>query len=148
MPSVPGLRSPYDTVSGIVYFGRMLDKIRLHARGELPEDYTAFIGAEPGGFDARCVRFLALDYSALTQRVLQGGTDEEILAWAFANGRQPSEEEIEVWNGFMMKRGWRDPARERLLFRLQESGLPLGGGIETMFDYIDADEGRPAKTFP
>ena len=33
---IPGLRSPYDTVGGIVQFGRMLDKIRLHAAGKLP----------------------------------------------------------------------------------------------------------------
>jgi hypothetical protein len=26
-------RSPYDVVGGLVYFPRMLDKIRLHARG-------------------------------------------------------------------------------------------------------------------
>jgi len=37
---VPGLRSAYDEVGGIVYFGRMLDKIRLKARGALPADYN------------------------------------------------------------------------------------------------------------
>jgi Domain of unknown function (DUF5069) len=26
-------RSPYDMVGGVIYFPRMLDKIRLHARG-------------------------------------------------------------------------------------------------------------------
>jgi len=36
---VPGLRSAYDEVGGIVYFGRMLDKIRLKAKGQLPTDY-------------------------------------------------------------------------------------------------------------
>jgi hypothetical protein len=29
------LRSPPEKVGGLVHFGRMLDKIRLHARGEL-----------------------------------------------------------------------------------------------------------------
>jgi hypothetical protein len=37
---VPGLRSSYEKVGGIVYFGRMLDKIRLHASGRLPEGYN------------------------------------------------------------------------------------------------------------
>jgi hypothetical protein len=37
---VPGLRSLYEKVGGIVYFGRMLDKIRLHASGRLPEGYN------------------------------------------------------------------------------------------------------------
>jgi hypothetical protein len=30
-PSFHGLRSPLDQVKGLVYFGRMLDKIRLAA---------------------------------------------------------------------------------------------------------------------
>jgi len=34
-----GLRSPYDKVGGLLYFGRMLDKIRSHAKGELPLEY-------------------------------------------------------------------------------------------------------------
>ncbi len=39
MPPVPGLRSCYARVGRLVYFGRMLDKIRLHAAGRLPADY-------------------------------------------------------------------------------------------------------------
>ena len=30
-----GLRSPYEKVGGLFYFGRMVDKIRNHAKGEL-----------------------------------------------------------------------------------------------------------------
>src|SRR5947208_1273270 len=36
-----GLRSPASRVGGIVYFGRMLDKIRQHQKGQLPSDYQA-----------------------------------------------------------------------------------------------------------
>jgi len=43
-----GLRSPFAKINGFVYFGRMLDKIRMHAKGELPEDYQANLGK---GFD-------------------------------------------------------------------------------------------------
>src|SRR6266545_7456633 len=64
--------------------------------------------------------------SALEAETLKGGSDEELLAWAFANGRQPSEEEIEVWNAFMTKRGWRDGGTQRLNERLAEIGLPPG----------------------
>jgi gluconokinase len=35
MPNIPGLRSCYDKVGRLIYFGRMLDKIRLHAAGQL-----------------------------------------------------------------------------------------------------------------
>ena len=78
-------------------------------------------------------------------RVKQGGTDEEILEWAFGQGRKPSEEEIEVWNEFMRKRGWKDEASERLQQRKAESGFPGRADIETFFDYIDLDEGRDPR---
>jgi len=140
---IPGLRSPYETVGGIVVFGRLLDKIRLHAQGKLPEDWVVAKGLARG-FDGRCIRFLQIDYDALEAETLKGGLDDELLEWAFANGRTPSAEEIEVWNGFMMKYGWRDAANERLVFRLEEAGLPADAA-ETMFDFIEVDEGRATR---
>ncbi len=108
---VTGLRSCHEKVGGIYYVGRMFDKIRLHAAGKLPEDYHANLG---NGFDGRVLAFLRLDYPALVARVKQGGTDEGILEWCFAQGRRPSEEEIEVWSEYMRKRGWNDDATPRL----------------------------------
>jgi hypothetical protein len=49
--------------------------------------------------------------------------------------------EIEVWNPFMLKRGWRDATTQRLNDRLAEIGLPPGTAL-TMFEFIDLDEGR------
>jgi hypothetical protein len=139
---IPGLRSPSDQVKGIVYFGRMLDKIRLYASGKLPEGWHAARGTNSkAAFDSRCCRFLHIDYAALEKETLKGRTDEELLAWAFANGRQPTEDDIEVWNGFMTKRGWRDSGTQRLNERLAEIGL-APGTVETMFEFIDLDEGR------
>ena len=79
----------------------MLSKIRLHAKGELPQEYVDFLGDQPLVFDWRCVTFLGVDYGKLTERTLEGGTDEEVLEWAFQNGRKPTDQEIEIWNGFM-----------------------------------------------
>lgn len=140
MPNVPGLRSPYAKVGRVVYFGRMLDKIRLHARHALPvADYAANLGK---GFDLRCVNFLRVTYDELKARVLAGGhTDEQLLAWAHERGGARTDEECEVWNGFMMKRGWRDPGTEILEKRIRESHLE-GKPIMSMFDYIDFDEDR------
>jgi hypothetical protein len=39
-----GIRSPSAKVGGLVYFGRMLDKIRTHEKNELPHDYHANLG--------------------------------------------------------------------------------------------------------
>ena len=55
-----GLRSPYDKVGGLFYFGRMLDKIRSQARGELPPDYKANLG---NGLDKNCINFLRVTYA-------------------------------------------------------------------------------------
>ncbi len=142
---IPGLRSPSAQINGLVYFSRMLDKIRLHAAGQLPEGWIGAKGtAAKGSFDARCCAFLHLDYAALEAETLKGGSDEALLAWAYANGRQPSEDEIEVWNAFMMKRGWRDTGTQRLHERLAEIGLPPDAA-HTMFEFIDLDEGRSSK---
>jgi gluconokinase len=117
----------------------MLDKIRAHAKGELPEDYQANLGR---GFDASCITFLQVDYNQLVERVKKGGTDEEILRWCFSAGQQPSEDQIHVWNEFMRKRGWNDEISGTLKRRKKEAGMADRSEIETMFAFIDADEGR------
>ncbi|HUR60161.1 MAG TPA: DUF5069 domain-containing protein [Opitutaceae bacterium] len=138
---VPGLRSAYDEVGGIVYFGRMLDKIRLKARGELPTDYN--IGTKEWyDFDSRCTRFLKIKYAALRARVLEGGSDAQVLRWCFRHGRKPAAEEIEIWNTFMRKRGWRDTSSAGLEHDKRAAGLADQSEIVTWFDLFDADEGR------
>jgi gluconokinase len=139
---VPGLRSPYDKIGGIVYFGRMLDKIRLYAAGKLPPDYLENLGK---GFDLRCCNFLRVTYEDLVTRVKLGATDEDVLTWCFEHGRKPSDEEIEIWNDFMRKRGWRDSSSARVTQRLKEAGASHRTDIQTMFDLLDLDEGRPPR---
>src|SRR5215467_11756346 len=99
------LRSPSEKIGSLFYFGRMLDKIRLHAKGELPSDYHENLGK---GFDEKCVTFLRVDYDELVERVKKDRRDEEILEWCFTVGHQPTENEVYVWNEFMRKRGWND----------------------------------------
>jgi hypothetical protein len=139
---IEGLRSPHHQTQGIVYFGRMLDKIRLHQATRLPIEYQPNLG---GGFDDFCCRFLGIEYAAVISRTHAGGTDEEILAWAFATGRQPSDFDIMVWNEFMRKRGWNDTASHRLAERKAESGFADRDDIQVFFDYIDMDEGRDPR---
>jgi gluconokinase len=120
----------------------MVDKIRLHAVGALPQSWVeAMGGGRQGSFDWRCCQFLQIDYAEFQAEVLKGLGDEELLNRAYAYGREPSDGEIEIWNAFMKKRGWRDNGTERLHERLAEIGLPPGT-VETMFEFIDLDEGR------
>ena len=115
----------YIETKGLIYFARMLDKIRLKAAGKLQPEY--FTGVEdPTHFDARCTRFLGANYAELAQRTLQGGSDEE----------------ISIWNAFLRKRGWRDDASDELAESKNEAGFGDRADIQTWMDLHDAEEGR------
>jgi hypothetical protein len=136
--------SDYRETKGLIYFARMLDKIRLHATGRLEPGY--FVGVEdPTFFDARCTRFLGVNYDELAQWTLQGGSDEQILEWCFAHGRRPSDEEIQIWNAFLLKRGWRDEASADLAEAKKRSGLADRDDVQTWVDLHDAEEGRTPR---
>jgi len=136
------IRSPHHQVHGIVIFARIIDKIRLHAEGKLPAGYH--IGPMAGNrtFDDRVCKFLGVSFDDLSARALQPGSDEEILDWCFEHGRKPDAEQIEVWNGFMTKRGWRDSGSTTLVEQKAEAGFAARDEIQTYFDLMDAEEGR------
>lgn len=133
--------SDYQETKGLIYFARMLDKIRLHAENRLAPGY--FVGTDdPTFFDARCSRFLGVNYDELVERTLQGGSNEEVLEWCFARGKKPSEEEIEIWNAFIAKRGWRDAGSADLRAARERLGWSGRDEIQTWVDLHDAEEGR------
>ena len=134
-------KSPNEKASGMAYFPRMLDKIRLHARGELGEDYHANLG-RPNTADGACCGFLQVNYDELRERVLAGGTNEEILDWCYQKGRRLNNVDLLVWNGFITKLGWRDFASARLDRRKRKIGIADRADIATLPDLIDFDEGR------
>jgi Domain of unknown function (DUF5069) len=75
-------RSPFDQVGGMVYFARMLDKIRLSARGQLRQDFQRNLGS---GFDGRCTRYLHIRYTELVDRALR--VDQTKRSWRGASRR-------------------------------------------------------------
>lgn len=139
MPTYPP--SAYDLTGGVSYFPRMCQKIRLHAAGELPTEYHGNLGK---GFDDRMCRYLQVDYDKLRERVLAGGTDEDVLEWCYSNGLRLNDMHILVWNGFARKRGWRDDdGGTKFLGEFKaSSNLSDREDIQTMFDYYDVDEKR------
>jgi hypothetical protein len=134
-------KSPKEMTRGMIYFPRMLDKIRLHARGELHEDYHKNLGG-PRAADGACCNFLRVNYRDLRERVLQGGTDEEILEWCFEKGRRLNDGDLFVWNGFASKLGWRDSATPILEEAKKRHGIADRDDICTIPDLIDFDEDR------
>lgn len=146
MPHIPGLRSCYAKVGRLVYFGRMLDKIRLQVAARLPTEYQANLGdTQFYVLDGRCCRFIGVPYADLRERTLAGGTDEEIIAWVHSVGTNRTDEECHIWNRFILKLGWRDERSSVLPQRIRDSGL-TGKPIETLIDHIEYDEGRDPVT--
>jgi hypothetical protein len=134
-------KSPNEVAGGMRYFGRMLDKIRLHDRGELPEPYHKNLGRAQSA-DGVCLNFLRINYDDLKERVRAGGTDEEVLEWCFNQGRRLNEGDLVVWNNFIAKHGWNDfatPVFERLK---KAAGIADRADIQTISDIIDFEEGR------
>lgn len=136
-------RSSYDLTAGLVYFARMLDKLRLHAAKQLPADYHENLGK---GFDGRMCRFLNVNYERLCHYALSNpdASDETVLEWCAEQGRRLNEVDVLVWNGFATKRGWRDEdgASEYLAKAKADAGLAEREDIQTMFEFFEVDEKR------
>jgi len=134
-----GLRSPYDKIFGLVYFGRMLDRIRSLARGELPPECVENFEKD---FDEKCAMFLGVNYELVVNYVNQGLTDQAILQSCFGMGHRRSEGEIHMWNEFMRKRGWNDELSGTLENEKKKHAMLSRSEIQTAFQFIDADAGR------
>ena len=137
-------RSPKALLGGIAHLGRFIDKIRLRHAGQI-QDYN-YITV---GFDKYLVDFLQIDPKAFEQRVLAGGTDEQLLVWMKANSRKPSDQEISQWSQGLLSSGPKDDAaQQRFQGRVQDiatkRGVPLSSlpSVSTWAGVIDLDEER------
>ena len=134
-----GLRSPYYKIFGLVYFARMLDKIRSVATDEQPTEYLDDFEKD---FDQKCTMFLGVNYELVVSYVNEGLTDHAILQSCFGMGHRPSEGEIHMWNEFMRKRGWNDELSGTLENQKKKHAMLSRSEIQTVFQFIDADSGR------
>ena len=134
-------RSPKDAVGEMQYFPRMLDKIRLFARGDLAPEYHDNMGITRSA-DGICLNFLRVKYEDLRKRVLEGGTDEEILEWCYTNGRRLNERDVVVWNSFISKFGLKDFMSGRLVEMKKANGVADRDDIQTITELMDYEEGR------
>ena len=137
-------RSPKALLGGIAHLGRFIDKIRLRHVGHI-QDYN-YITV---GFDKYLVDFLGIDAKSFEQRVLAGGTDEELLAWVKANSPKRSDQEIARWSQGLLASGPKDDAaRRRFQDRLQEIATKRSVSVNslpsliTWADVIELDEER------
>jgi gluconokinase len=134
--------SDYQPTKGVIFFARMLDKLRLREQGKLPPGYNVIGCGVWDCFDARFCRFFELDETQLIDRTLAGGSDDEILEWCFEKFGRPDDETIVFWNSFLTKRGWRDESSEELEEVKRAAGFGGRADVQTWVDYHDVDEGR------
>ncbi len=137
-------RSPKSLLGGIAHLGRFIDKIKLRNAGQI-QDYNYMTV----GFDKYMVDFLGIDAKAFEQRVLAGGTDEELLAWVQANGKPVTDAEIRLFSRNLLKAEPKDDeTRRRFQSRLEDiaakRGVPSSSlpPVSTWADVIELDEGR------
>ncbi len=78
----------------------------------------------------------------MRDRVLAGGSDEEILEWCCENGRRLNKGDLTVWNGFASKLGWNDFATPTWEEAKRKNNIAHRTDIVTIPELIDLDEGR------
>ncbi|MBA2252901.1 MAG: DUF5069 domain-containing protein [Nitrospirales bacterium] len=137
-------RSPKGLLGGIAHLGRLIDKIRLRHAGQI-QDYNYLTA----GFDKYLLELLGLNGEALECRVLQGGTDDDIVHWVKGHARPLSDEDIRQWNDRIFTSGPQDDAaRQRFQTRLRDVAAKRGVAVNalptvaTWADVIELDEGR------
>ena len=137
-------RSPKEKVGDMVHLGRLFDKIRLRHQGQI-QDYNYLTT----GFDKYLLDYLGLKGEDLERRVLQGGTDDELLAWVRTHGKALSEAEIRLWNMKILTAEPKDEAaKERYRARLKDIAAKRGVSVESLprvtgwVEAIELDEGR------
>jgi hypothetical protein len=137
-------RSPKVLLGGIAHLRRFIDKIRLRNAGQI-QDYNYITT----GFDKHLIEFLGIDAKAFEQRVLAGGTDDELLAWVKTKGKPVSEADIHLFSRNLLASGPKDDAAKlRFQGRLREiankRGVPVSSlpPVATWADVIELDEER------
>jgi hypothetical protein len=137
-------RSPKVLLGGMAHLARFIDKIRMRHAGLIP-DYNYITT----GFDKYLLDFLLIKGEDFEKRVLQGGTDEEILAWVKAQARPLSDQDLREWNERILNGGPKDDGtRQRFQGRLADVAAKRGVPVEklppasTWVDIIELDEER------
>ena len=137
------LRSPRERLGGYVLLPRLIDKVRLHARGQLlPEYVKNLLGPSPTTLDGQFLAFAGLDGEELREAILSAESDEAILVWIERHTRPRSLAEKQEW-AEKIEAYQADAAR--VAYRRQiypDLAAKVDVGSLGVFDLIDMDEGR------
>lgn len=131
-------RSGRETLGGVVFLPRTIDKVRAHLAGTAGE-YNAL-----RGLSSRVFELFGVTPEQFTEAVRQNQTDEGVLRWLQEHGtKQPTKEDIERHNAAVLAAGpQNDEARARFRANLERLGFGDRTDVTTHVDAEDLEEGR------
>ena len=130
-------RSPYESLQGIVFLPRAIDKVRAEIAGTLG-DYLSRTG-----FSGMLLEFLGIEPQDFVDAVAARSSDNEVWAWVKARMTPRSAAEIMAFNRRMMTiRPQDDAARERYWQFMADIGQSHRTDLIRQFDRLNLDEGR------
>ena len=130
-------RSPYESMQGIVFLPRAIDKVRAEIAGQLGDYISRTF------FSGMLLEFLGIEPQDFVDAVAARASDEEVWAWVKARMRPRSATEIMAFNREMMIRTPDDDAaRERFWQFMADIGQSHRTDVSRQFDRLDLDEGR------
>ena len=139
----PLLRSPRERLGGYLLLPRLIDKIRLHAKGALPAEYLGNL-LKPTGLtlDGRFLWFTGLDAEKLREAILTAENDDAVLAWVERHAIPHNPSEKEAWADAIAAAR---PTPEIAEYRKRiypELAAKVDLASINVLDMIDLDEGR------
>lgn len=136
------LRSPRESLGGYILLPRLIDKVRLLAKGQLPQVYAANVLGAEFTLDGRFLAFAGLKAEALRQVIVSSRTDEEVLAWIRDHAKPATPIEKRAW-AEQIDRYRPDAALAEYRRRIyQELAKRVDVGSLSVLDLIDMDEAR------
>ena len=139
------LRRPSARLADVCWLPRFIDKARCMLDGTLPPEYLERFG-DRRGIDGAFLRFFRLKKEAFVEAVrASSGSDLSVAKWFYA---QPgvTDEKVEEWNRIAPHFGQPgEPgfeAFQSMMLNIYKDA-PYSG-VESVFEVIEADEGRPA----
>ncbi|TAK08723.1 MAG: DUF5069 domain-containing protein [Candidatus Manganitrophaceae bacterium] len=143
MPMSALLRSPRERLGGYLLLPRLIDKIRLHAKGALPPEYVGNL-LRPAGLtlDGRFLSFTGLDAEQFREAVLSEENDDAVLAWVERHAIPHTASEKEAWARAIAAAR---PTPETAEYRKKiypELVAKVDLASINVLDMIDLDEGR------
>ncbi|MGH2371614.1 MAG: DUF5069 domain-containing protein, partial [Chloroflexota bacterium] len=128
-------RSGRETLGGIVFLPRSIDKMRAHIAGTAGE-YVAM-----RGLSSRLYDLFGITAEQFMEGVKQSPDDDGVLRWLQQNApKKPSQQDIEAYNQGVLTAGPRDEAgMQRFRANLEKLGFADRTDVKTNVDAEDLE---------